>query len=143
MSVFGGAKGYSWKTNQFGLTIDNIDSRELIVPDGTVQTATPQGADLFWSGLRACDIFIPLLSMSGRLQQSSTKFILKAHLQGNVWVTATFSSAPTAYLAGEKGVISGEYFDQVGVAIAKYQQQMTHRKAAVLLHTTPSLEICE
>jgi len=29
-------KGYSWKTSQFGLTIDNIDSYELVLPDSDV-----------------------------------------------------------------------------------------------------------
>jgi hypothetical protein len=56
---FGCVKGYSWKTSQFGLAIDNIDSYELVLPDGKIKSITPQDADL-WFGLRVCDIFISL-----------------------------------------------------------------------------------
>jgi hypothetical protein len=47
------AKGYSWKTNQFGLTIDNIDSYELVLPNETIRVVTSQDEDLYF-GLRVC-----------------------------------------------------------------------------------------
>ena len=67
-------QGYSWKSNQYGLTIDNIESYELVLPDGTIQTVTPQDEDL-WFGLRVSDTILPLShalcdvlsSFSGRL----------------------------------------------------------------------------
>jgi FAD/FMN-containing dehydrogenase len=61
--------GYSWKTNQYGLTIDNIESFELVRPDGTIQTVTSQDEDL-WFALRGgfnnfvCQFTIGLLFTS-------------------------------------------------------------------------------
>lgn len=43
--------GYSWKTSQYGLTIDNIAAYELVLPNGTVTTVTEQDEDL-WFALR-------------------------------------------------------------------------------------------
>jgi FAD/FMN-containing dehydrogenase len=41
--------GYSWKTNQYGLTIDTVQSFELVLPNGTVTTVTAtSNADLFF-----------------------------------------------------------------------------------------------
>ena len=42
--------GYSWKTNQYGLTIDTLLSYELVLPNGTVTTVTADSnPDLFFS----------------------------------------------------------------------------------------------
>ena len=43
--------GYSWKTNQFGLTLDTITEYELVLPSGQVRTVTEEDVDL-WFGLR-------------------------------------------------------------------------------------------
>jgi len=43
--------GYSWKTNQYGLTVDNIVGYELVLPNGTITSVTSDDADL-WFGLR-------------------------------------------------------------------------------------------
>ena len=43
--------GYSWKTNQFGLTLDTVTEYELVLPCGHVTTVTEQNEDL-WFGLR-------------------------------------------------------------------------------------------
>ena len=65
-------KGYSWKTNQYGLTIDNIESFELVLPNGTIETVTSKNEDL-WFGLRVSHIvtykslYCMLRSLSGRL----------------------------------------------------------------------------
>jgi hypothetical protein len=61
IGFFGGAKGYSWKTNQFGLAIDIIESYELVLPDGTIQSVTPHDEDL-WFALRVCNIVIYLIA---------------------------------------------------------------------------------
>jgi FAD/FMN-containing dehydrogenase len=47
--------GYSWKTSQFGLAIDNIESYELVLSNGTVRVVTHQDDDLYF-GLRVCVI---------------------------------------------------------------------------------------
>jgi FAD/FMN-containing dehydrogenase len=65
-------KGYSWKTNQYGLTIDNVESFELVLPNGTIQTVTSKNEDL-WFGLRVSHtvpykhLYCVLSSSSGRL----------------------------------------------------------------------------
>ena len=51
-------QGQSWKTSQFGLAIDNIDSYELVLPNGTVRIVTSQDEDLYF-GLRVCVIIVP------------------------------------------------------------------------------------
>lgn len=51
-------KGYSWKANQFGLTIDTVQAFNLVLPNGTSQTVTSANEDL-WFGLRVCDILSP------------------------------------------------------------------------------------
>ena len=46
--------GYSFKTNQFGLAIDNIAAYNLVLPNGTIKTVTSQDEDL-WFALRVSD----------------------------------------------------------------------------------------
>ena len=41
--------GYSWKTSQFGLTSDTIDSYTLVLPNGTVSRIDSSQSDLFWA----------------------------------------------------------------------------------------------
>jgi hypothetical protein len=43
--------GYSFKTNQYGLTVDNIVGYELVLPNGTIIDVTSNDDDL-WFGLR-------------------------------------------------------------------------------------------
>jgi hypothetical protein len=57
MTVFGNIKGYSWRTNQFGLTLDTVVSFELVLPNGTIKTVTPSDEDL-WFALRVCFIVL-------------------------------------------------------------------------------------
>ena len=45
-----GGCGYSWKTNQYGLSCDTLLQAEMVLPNGTLITATPTGTpDLFWA----------------------------------------------------------------------------------------------
>jgi FAD/FMN-containing dehydrogenase len=43
--------GYSWKTNQYGLTIDTVTAFELVLPNGYVKKVTEEDEDL-WFALR-------------------------------------------------------------------------------------------
>ena len=43
--------GYSFKTSQYGLTVDNIVRFELVLPTGTITSVTSKDEDL-WFGLR-------------------------------------------------------------------------------------------
>jgi FAD/FMN-containing dehydrogenase len=45
--------GYSWKTNQFGLAVDNVVAFELVLPSGQVKVVTEKDQDL-WFALRVC-----------------------------------------------------------------------------------------
>ena len=43
--------GYSWKTNQYGLTLDTVTAFELVLPSGHVKVVTEKDEDL-WFALR-------------------------------------------------------------------------------------------
>ena len=43
--------GYSYKSNQYGLALDNVAGYELVLPNGTIQYVTSKDKDL-WFGLR-------------------------------------------------------------------------------------------
>ena len=43
--------GYSYKTSQYGLAIDNVAGFELVLPNGTITNVTSKDKDL-WFGLR-------------------------------------------------------------------------------------------
>jgi FAD/FMN-containing dehydrogenase len=45
------ALGYSFKTNQYGLSVDNVAGYELVLPNGTIIDVTSNDDDL-WFGLR-------------------------------------------------------------------------------------------
>ena len=45
--------GYSWKTNQYGLTIDTVTAFELVLPNGHLRTVTEKDEDL-WFALKVC-----------------------------------------------------------------------------------------
>jgi len=44
--------GYSWKTNQHGLTIDTVTAFELVKPDGDVVTVTHTSQPALFFGLK-------------------------------------------------------------------------------------------
>lgn len=41
--------GYSWKTNQFGLTVDTLTAIELVLPNGKVKKVTEKDEDLWFA----------------------------------------------------------------------------------------------
>jgi len=66
--------GYSWKTNQYGLTIDTVTAFELVLPNGHVKMVTEKDEDL-WFALRGG------LNNYGIV----TKFTFKTYEQTDVW----------------------------------------------------------
>jgi FAD/FMN-containing dehydrogenase len=45
-----GGGGYSWLSNQYGLAADNLISVDMVLPNGTLATASEtNNADLFWA----------------------------------------------------------------------------------------------
>jgi hypothetical protein len=58
--------GYSFKTSQYGLAVDNVVGYELVLPNGTVINVTSKDDDL-WFGLRVsriCRYIFDSLSIS-------------------------------------------------------------------------------
>ena len=45
--------GYSWKTNQYGLTVDSVTEFHLVTPNGTELIVTEAYEDL-WFALKVC-----------------------------------------------------------------------------------------
>ena len=43
------ATGYSWKTNQYGLTVDTLTAIELVLPNGKVVKVTEKNKDLWFA----------------------------------------------------------------------------------------------
>jgi hypothetical protein len=45
--------GYSWKSSQYGLTIDTVTEFELVLPSGEIKVVTEKDEDL-WFALKVC-----------------------------------------------------------------------------------------
>jgi hypothetical protein len=45
--------GYSWKTNEYGLTVDTVTEFHLVSPNGTQMVVTETDKDL-WFALKVC-----------------------------------------------------------------------------------------
>ncbi|KAI0058447.1 FAD-binding domain-containing protein [Artomyces pyxidatus] len=98
--------GYSWKSNQYGLTVDNIEAYELVLPNGTVMTVTDAQEDL-WFGLRGGFNNFGIV----------TTFTFKSHPQTAVWA----------------GVleVSVEHLDEFNTALAGYAAQADEKAAMI------------
>ena len=44
--------GYSWKTNQYGMTVDTVTAFELVKPNGHVETVTKDSDPSLFFGLK-------------------------------------------------------------------------------------------
>lgn len=56
--------GYSFKTSQYGLVVDNIAECELVLPNGIIKNVTSNDEDL-WFGLRVSrEVRYRLVSLS-------------------------------------------------------------------------------
>ncbi|KAH8798000.1 FAD dependent oxidoreductase [Flagelloscypha sp. PMI_526] len=100
--------GYSWKSNQYGLTLDNLVAIELVQPDGTWTTVSHKSdVDLFWA-------------LKGGLNNYGivTRFTFKAYPQTLVW-------------GGSMDFASTE-IDEVLDAVHKYSADVTDPKASML-----------
>ena len=79
--------GYSWKSNQYGLTIDTVTEFELVLPCGEVKVVAEKDEDL-WFALKVClnvgdeagTMSLHTLHATGGIQQlrEYTKLITKA-----------------------------------------------------------------
>ncbi|KZT74093.1 FAD-binding domain-containing protein [Daedalea quercina L-15889] len=103
--ILGG--GFSFKTNEYGLTIDTVRAFELVLPNGTATNVTEStNSDLFWA-------------LKGGFNNFGivTTFYLEAHTQTEVW--------------GGAILIVG-YPDDVVVATQNFYENVTDPKAAIL-----------
>ncbi|KAF8551797.1 FAD-binding domain-containing protein [Imleria badia] len=105
--------GYSWLTNQYGLTIDTVRAYELVMPNGTVINVTDtSSSDLFFA-------------LKGGLNNFGivTRFTLKTFPQSQVWGgVLTF---PTALL-------TPDVLDKITLATANFVATNTDPKAAII-----------
>jgi len=88
--------GYSWKSNQHGLTLDNVVAFELVLPNGQVATISGDSdPDLFFALRGGGNNFVGLHSIAHggifrryiSLQGIVTNFIYKTYPQTLVWVS--------------------------------------------------------
>ncbi|OCH84154.1 FAD dependent oxidoreductase [Obba rivulosa] len=105
---FGLGGGYSFLTNQYGLSIDNVREYELVLPNGTVTNVTAESN--------------PDLSFALRGGYNNfgvvTKFTLQAYPQGQVW--------------GGLVVMSPGTFDQFNNAILKFIAEVSDPKVGII-----------
>ncbi|KAJ7627287.1 FAD dependent oxidoreductase [Roridomyces roridus] len=100
--------GYSWKTNQFGLTVDSVTEFQLVKPNGDIVTVTPTSEpDLFFG-----------LTGGGNNFGIVTQFTLKTHPQGQVW--------------GGLILYTEDQLPAVSDAIAAFANNVTDPKAAII-----------
>ncbi|CAE6490275.1 hypothetical protein RSOLAG22IIIB_08836 [Rhizoctonia solani] len=100
--------GYSWLSNQYGLTIDTVTAFELVLPNGTITTATEtQNSDLFF-GLKGGFNNFGIV----------TKFTVLAFPQGQVW--------------GGLQTFTFDQLDKVKEATFNFAQNVKDPKAAII-----------
>ncbi|KAI9458759.1 hypothetical protein HD554DRAFT_2207065 [Boletus coccyginus] len=100
--------GYSWLTNQYGLTIDTVQTFELVVPNGTAINVTATSSP---------DLFFTLKGGQNNFG-IVTRFTLKTFPQTQVW----------------GGVITytADVLDQVNLATANFAANNTDPKAVII-----------
>lgn len=100
--------GYSWKTNQYGLTVDSVTAYELVKPNGNVVTVTEASdAELFF-GLKGGFNNFGIV----------TRFTMKVYPQTQVW--------------GGLITITAPFIDDVSAATANFAANVQDPKAAIL-----------
>ncbi|KAF9017781.1 FAD-binding domain-containing protein [Hymenopellis radicata] len=107
VSGFSLGGGYSWLTNQHGLTLDTIVELELVDPSGTISSITQESnPDLFFA-------------LRGSLNNFGivTKIVFQAYPQGHVW------GGLIAYSLGQ--------VEAVHAAVVRFIQEVTDPKAGI------------
>ncbi|KAI0794889.1 FAD-binding domain-containing protein [Abortiporus biennis] len=100
--------GYSWLSNERGLTIDNTLAIELVLPNGTISTVSETShPDLFF-GLKGGFNNFGIV----------TKFTFKTFPQDQVW--------------GGTILITGDQLDKVVAATSKFSAEVNDPKAAII-----------
>ncbi|EAU84447.2 hypothetical protein CC1G_01443 [Coprinopsis cinerea okayama7 len=104
--------GYSWLTNQYGLTVDTLVSFELVKPDGEVITVTEASDPELFFGLKGG------MNNFGIV----TKFVLKTFPQGRVWGGLTlYGRSQWSRVTEATSAFSFNVTDPKASIIASYQ----------------------
>jgi hypothetical protein len=80
--------GYSFLSNQYGLTVDNVAGYELVLPNGTVLNVTSNDDDL-WFGLRVS---------SRQAQYSLVSLRVFDHREVSIILYATVHRKPISWI---------------------------------------------
>ncbi|KAF8156106.1 FAD-binding domain-containing protein [Crassisporium funariophilum] len=104
--ILGG--GYSWKTNQYGLTIDTVTAFELVKPSGSIVTVTQASDPNLFFGLKGGFNNFGIV----------TKFTLKTFPQTQVW--------------GGLITITAPHIDDVSAATAAFSANVQDPKAGII-----------
>ncbi|KAK7056284.1 hypothetical protein VNI00_002837 [Paramarasmius palmivorus] len=101
--------GYSWYTNQYGMTIDNIIAYDLVKPDGSFAHVTEQSdPELFFA-----------LKGGGNNFGVVTRFFMKTFPIGEVWGGVMIS-------------LGKDEMHQLAAATAKFSAENTDPKASII-----------
>ncbi|KAG6908411.1 hypothetical protein DXG01_004772 [Tephrocybe rancida] len=100
--------GYSWLTNQHGLTIDTVVAFELVKPSGAIVTVTATSDPNLFFGLKGG------MNNFGIV----TRFTLKTFPQGQVWGGLITVTAP--------------WIDDIAAATAAFSSSVTDPKAGII-----------
>jgi len=100
--------GYSWKTNQYGLTIDTVTAFELVKPNGTIVSVTQASDPSLFMALKGGFNNFGIV----------TKFTLRTFPQTQVWGGLITVAAP--------------FIHQVAAATAAFSAGSTDPKAGII-----------
>ncbi|KAG6864858.1 hypothetical protein C0991_006759 [Blastosporella zonata] len=101
--------GYSWLTNQYGLTIDTVVAYELVKPNGDIVTVTETSDPNLFFGLRG----------------GGNNFVQKHHL-------LTAFSAANCRVWGGLITVTGLFIDDIAAATANFAATVTDPKAGII-----------
>ncbi|KAF5327622.1 hypothetical protein D9619_004635 [Psilocybe cf. subviscida] len=100
--------GYSWKTNQYGLTIDTVTAFELVKPNGIIVTVTQASDPALFAGLKGGFNNFGIV----------TKFTMKTFPQTQVWGGLITVTAP--------------HIDKIAAATAAFSKNVKDPKAGII-----------
>ncbi|KJA22119.1 hypothetical protein HYPSUDRAFT_41246 [Hypholoma sublateritium FD-334 SS-4] len=105
--ILGG--GYSWKTNQYGLAVDNVVAYDLVQPNGNTITVTNSSDPELFFGLKGG------MNNFGVV----TKFTMRTHPQTQVWGGSIYNMESV--------------LPDIEAATVAFQESVTDPKAAVIM----------
>ncbi|KAI9439709.1 FAD dependent oxidoreductase [Lactarius indigo] len=120
--------GISFKSNKYGLSIDNVVRYDLVLPNGTITSVTSKDKDL-WFGLRGG------LNNFGIV----TKFVVKSHPQSKVWGGIMFYP-PNQLDAVKDALVKYQQTQDVNAALAVFVNYASGQltSGSVLFYDAPA-----